>query len=101
MVLFLLTGKTSIVAVLRLNRTARKTWKDPVTGKLWLEDFLPEAHTRSLIMTFAYDSALAFNKAMTRAEAFPRDLLNRLRLAWSYPEVCILFVKRMRVLDPY
>ncbi len=74
---------------------------DPVTGKLWLGDFLSEARPRSRIMTFAYDSALALNKATTGTETFQRDLLNRLRLVRSNPELGILFVKRMRVSDPY
>jgi hypothetical protein len=70
----------SIVAVHGLNGTAKKTWTDKNSGKFWLEDFLPEALPQSRIMTFGYDSGLAFSRSKAGVENFARDLLNRLRL---------------------
>jgi hypothetical protein len=78
----------SIVAVHGLNGTARRTWTDKDSGKFWLEDFLPEALPKSRIMTFGYDSGLAFSRSKAGVENFARDLLNRLRLVRSNHEVC-------------
>lgn len=77
----------SIVAVHGLNGTAKKTWTDPESGKFWLEDFLPEALPKSRIMTFGYDSGLAFNRSKAGIENFARDLLNRLRMVRSSGDV--------------
>jgi len=40
------------------------------------------------IMTFGYDSSLAFSKSRAGIESFARDLLNRLRLLRTDYEVC-------------
>jgi hypothetical protein len=78
----------SIVAVHGLNGTARKTWTDKGSGKFWLEDFLPEALPKARIITFGYDSGLAFSKSTSGIENYARDLLNRLRIVRSSYEVC-------------
>ncbi|KAF2188394.1 hypothetical protein K469DRAFT_661153 [Zopfia rhizophila CBS 207.26] len=72
--------EVDVVAVHGLNGTARDTWTHPETGKLWLEHFLPDAIPDSRIMTFGYDSALAFSRSKSGVDSFARDLLNRLRV---------------------
>lgn len=63
-----------------LNGSGRKTWTDQDTGTFWLEDLLPSSLPDARIMTFAYDSTLAFSKSTAGIENFARDLLNRLRI---------------------
>jgi hypothetical protein len=77
---FKLIDVSSIVAVHGLNGSGRKTWTDKETGTFWLEDLLPTSFPTARIMTFAYDSALAFSKSKAGVETFARDLLNRLRM---------------------
>lgn len=76
----MLTDSSSIVAVHGLNGKARKTWLDAESGKIWLEDFLPAAVPEARVMTFGYDSALAFSRSKAGIETFARDLLNRLKM---------------------
>ncbi|CEI70924.1 unnamed protein product [Fusarium venenatum] len=78
-----------IVAVHGLNGSAKKTWTDSATGYCWLEDLLPESIPRCRVMTFGYDSKLAFSKSQSGVEAFAQDLLNRLRVARNRPLVFI------------
>ena len=77
----------SIVAVHGLNGTPRGTWTDKKSGRFWLEDFLPTALPTARIMTFGYDSRLAFSNSMAGVENFARDLLNRLRIVRASSEV--------------
>lgn len=77
------------MAIHGLNGTARKTWTDAVSGSFWLEDFLPDAFPKARIMTFGYDSGLAFTRSKAGVESFARDLLNRLRMLRSSYEVSI------------
>lgn len=70
----------SIIAVHGLNGKARTTWQDPVSEKIWLEDFLPHVLPNSRIMTFGYDSALGFSRNREGIRSFAKDLLNRLRM---------------------
>lgn len=70
----------SIVAVHGLNGGAKKTWTEPESGTLWLEDLLPQAIPKARIMTFGYDSGLAFSRSRAGLDNFARDLLNRLRM---------------------
>lgn len=74
------------MAVHGLNGTAKKTWTDPTSGNFWLEDFLPDALPKARVMTFGYDSGLAFSKSRSGVANFARDLLNRLRVARNSPE---------------
>lgn len=78
--------EADIVAVHGLNGTARKTWTDKETGKFWLEDFLPDAVPTARIMTFGYDSALAFSNSKAGIRNFATDLLNRIRVVRSSHE---------------
>lgn len=73
----------SVVAIHGLGGTARKTWTDPASGNFWLEDNLPDGFPKARIMTFGYDSGLAFSRSKAGVESFARDLLNRLRLLRS------------------
>ncbi|SCO50241.1 uncharacterized protein FFMR_10204 [Fusarium fujikuroi] len=75
-----------IIAIHGLNGSAKKTWTDSTTGNCWLEDLLPESIPRCRVMTFGYDSKLAFSKSRSGVEAFAQDLLNRLRVVRSSPE---------------
>lgn len=83
----LLTGVLSIVAVHGLDGNARSTWTDPDSGKFWLEDFLPDAFPKARVITFGYDSGLAFSRSKAGIENSARDLLNRLRILRSSYEV--------------
>ncbi|CAK7206831.1 hypothetical protein SEUCBS139899_009637 [Sporothrix eucalyptigena] len=82
--------EVDLVAVHGLNGTAKKTWKDPASRKFWLEDFLPVSFPKARIMTYGYDSGLAFSSSKAGLESFARDLLNRLRMLRSSPEALIL-----------
>ncbi len=52
---------TDVVAVHGLQGDAYKLWEHD-NGSLWLRDFLPADVPEARIMTFAYDSAVAFSK---------------------------------------
>jgi hypothetical protein len=91
----------SIVAVHGLNGTVRKTWTDADSGKFWLEDFLPKALPKARIMTFGYDSGLAFSRSKAGIENFARDLLNRLRMLRSSHEVLPLIRAGECYFSPY
>ncbi|KIV92177.1 polyubiquitin [Exophiala mesophila] len=71
-------SSVDIIAVHGLNGKARGTWKDVETGRLWLEDFLPEAMPNARIMTFGYDSSLLLSRSKAGIEDFALDLLNRI-----------------------
>ncbi len=66
-----------IVAVHGLQGDAFKTWEDR-HGTLWLRDLLPEDIPSARIMTFGYDSTVAFSNSVARIEDKALDLLNRL-----------------------
>jgi len=79
----LLTVVYSIIFIHGLNGTAQKTWTDSKTGTFWPQDLLPAALPHARVMTFGYDSALAFSRSTAGIENFARDLLNRLRMVRS------------------
>ncbi|KAH6689450.1 hypothetical protein F5X68DRAFT_253779 [Plectosphaerella plurivora] len=72
--------QVDIVAVHGLNGTARATWRDAASGKFWLQDFLPLTMPSARVMTYGYDSGLAFSRSTAGIENFAQDLLNRLRM---------------------
>ena len=67
----------SIVAVHGLNGEAINTWKHK-TEKIWLLDFLPSDLRNPRIMTFGYNSRVAFCKSKANIEQHARMLLNKL-----------------------
>jgi hypothetical protein len=84
-----LTFACSLVAVHGLNGSARETWTDHRTGKLWLEDFLPTSEPDIRVMTFGYSSGLAFSRSKAGIESFALDLLSRLLAVRAKPEVLL------------
>ena len=66
-----------VVAVHGLQGDAYKTWEHE-NGCLWLKDILPAQAPFARIMTFGYDSNIAFSKSVAKIEDKALDLLNRL-----------------------
>ena len=69
--------ESSVVAVHGLGGDAFGTWEDE--GKLWLQDFIPSQIPKVRIMSFGYNSLVAFSKSVAGIEDFAADLLNRLK----------------------
>ena len=70
----------SIVAVHGINGDHLKTWTDKTSGRLWLKEFLPSAVPTARVMTFGYNSTVAFSKSVSTLDGYARELLNALRL---------------------
>ncbi|KAI9888711.1 MAG: hypothetical protein M1814_006522 [Vezdaea aestivalis] len=71
-------GKTvDVVAVHGLQGHPYKTWEHE-NGHLWLQDSLPEDISFAWIMTFGYDSTVAFSKSVAKIDDKALDLLSRL-----------------------
>lgn len=66
-----------VVAVHGLQGDAFKTWEHE-NGSLWLRDFLAKDLPFARVMTFGYDSTVAFSKSVAQIEDKALDLLNRL-----------------------
>ena len=66
-----------VVAVHGILGHPFKTWEHE-NGKLWLKDFLAKDLPSARIMTFGYDSAVAFSKGVGTIENNARYLLNQL-----------------------
>ncbi len=66
-----------LVAVHGLQGDAHKTWKAK-DGTLWLRDLLPKDVPQARILTFGYDSTMAFTPSVSTMQDIARSLLNRL-----------------------
>lgn len=66
-----------VVAVHGLQGDAYKTWEH-ANGSIWLRDFLPADLPSARIMTFGYDSTVAFSQSVAKLEDKALELLNRL-----------------------
>lgn len=66
-----------VVAVHGLQGDAYETWEHE-NGSLWLRDFLPVDVPFARIMTFGYDSTVAFSRSVAKIEDKALELLNRL-----------------------
>jgi len=67
---------SSIVAVHGLGGDKYNTWE--ADGKVWLKEFLPAKVPNTRIMTYGYDSVVAFSSSVAKIEDFATDLLSRL-----------------------
>ena len=65
------------MAVHGLGGDAYSTWEDE--GKIWLRDFVPSHIPRARVMSFGYDSRVAFTKSVAGVEDLAADLLNRIK----------------------
>ncbi|KAI9857467.1 MAG: hypothetical protein M1813_008217 [Trichoglossum hirsutum] len=67
----------TIVAIHGLGGDAYDTWADS-DQKIWLRDFLPSQVQNARIMSYGYNSVVAFSKSVAGIDEFAQDLLNRL-----------------------
>ncbi|KAI9863600.1 MAG: hypothetical protein M1813_003623 [Trichoglossum hirsutum] len=72
-------GCVDIVAVHGLGGDAYGTWTHE-NGKLWLRDFLASQIPEARILTYGYDSVVAFSKSSAEVDDFARDLLQRVNV---------------------
>ena len=72
-----LAKTVDVVAVHGILGDAFETWKHE-NGKSWLKGFLEKDLPSARIMTFGYDSAVAFSKGVGTIEDNARYLLNQL-----------------------
>ena len=78
---------SSIVAVHGLGGHLYDTWTEEKSGKMWLRDFLPSQVPHTRIMSYGYDSLVAFSKSELELGDVAADLLNRLDGERGTPEV--------------
>ena len=78
---------SSIVAVHGLCGDPYETWTEETSGNLWLRDFLPSQVPNTRIMSYGYDSFVAFSKSEIELSDVAADLLNRLNDERDTPEV--------------
>ena len=69
---------SSIVAVHGLCGDPFGTWTEETSGKLWLRDFLPSQVPSTRIMSYGYDSSVAFSRSEIELGDVAADLLDRL-----------------------
>jgi hypothetical protein len=63
----------SVIAVHGLGGHAFNTWTEG--GRLWLRDFLPSDLPKARVLTFGYDSGIAFTNSKSTLRDFARSLL--------------------------
>ena len=64
-----------IVAVHGLNGDAIRTWTEPKSKKLWLQDFLPADIDGARVMSFRYNASAAFGNTTAEISDYANDLL--------------------------
>ena len=69
---------SSIVAVHGLGGDPFDTWTEETSNKLWLRDFLPFQVPNTRIVSYGYDSFVAFSKSEVELGDVAADLLSRL-----------------------
>jgi len=80
------TALADVVAVHGLCGNPYSTWTDEASNNLWLRDFLPLQVPDARIMSFGYDSLVAFSKSEIELGDIAADLLNRLDIERDTPE---------------
>jgi protein SERAC1 len=72
-----------VVAIHGLNGHYQKTWTETTSPRKvnWLQDLLPEQLPNARIMSYSYNSAVAFSKATIGIKTFAEQLLEDL-MAW-------------------
>ena len=66
------------------------TWTHPLTGKLWLRDFLPHTIPNARIMTFGYDSKVVDSKSVIGMMEHANSLLTHLSLLRNSHKVFLI-----------
>ncbi|KAF5239886.1 hypothetical protein FANTH_9779 [Fusarium anthophilum] len=78
-----------VVAVHGLGGHLMKTWRHAETKASWLEEFIPKDIENARVMTYGYESQVAFSKSTAGVEDFAKDLLARLAMVrqdeWKRP----------------
>ncbi|PWW73473.1 hypothetical protein C7212DRAFT_220039, partial [Tuber magnatum] len=67
-----------IVALHGLGGDRLRTWTHE-SGACWIRDFLPDQIPGARIMTFGYNSGVAFSQSVAGISGFAEDLLDRLK----------------------
>lgn len=65
------------MAIHGLGGDAYNTWADEHQN-IWLRDFLPYQVQNARIMSYGYNSSVAFSRSMAGIDEFAEDLLDRL-----------------------
>jgi hypothetical protein len=86
-IILISTQLYSIVAVTGLAGHAYGSWKSRESGRMWLQDFLPEQLPNVRIMSFGYDSRIEANKGTSRMLDYARFFVEQLRNARLSNEV--------------
>lgn len=71
-------NRRSIVAIHGLGGDAEHTWEHGT--KLWLRDFLPSQVPAARVMSYGYDSTVAFSTAVSGINDFALGLINGILL---------------------
>ena len=75
----------SVVAIHGLGGDRKGTWTSSSKQKLWLKDFLPLNLPNARIMTYGYNSSIAFGPNMSDIDDHATDLLASLLDARDKP----------------
>ena len=70
----------SVVAIHGLGGDMYGTWTESHTKRLWLRDFLPKDAAEAHIMSFGYNSGVAFSGSVSGIDDFAISLLSNLMM---------------------